>query len=79
MHMHRQSAEAVEAVAAAARNVVLRAPDKADARTAAVSCAVALVRALPRSDQHRFVVFVARLSRTPKVMTHPMYGLWPVQ
>ncbi|KAK9803508.1 hypothetical protein WJX73_000161 [Symbiochloris irregularis] len=63
----RQSAEAVEAVAAAARNVLLRTPDKADARAAAVGCAVALVKALPRTEQHRFVVFVARLSRTPKV------------
>lgn len=63
----RRVPECAEAVGALARNVILRAPDKATARSAAVEGAVALARLLDVADQQRFVGFVARLSRTAKV------------
>lgn len=47
--------------------MVLKAPDKADYRSAAVEGAVALASALDTAEQQQFVGFVARLSRTPKV------------
>ncbi len=54
-------------MAALARHAVLRAPDKADSRAAAVEGAVALALVLDPPEQQQFVGFVARLSRTPKV------------
>ena len=54
-------------MAALARHVVLRAPDKAEFRAAAVEGAVALALALDPAEQQALVGFVARLSRTPKV------------
>jgi hypothetical protein len=60
------SPECKEAVAALARYVVLKAPDKADFRALAADCAVGLARALPAPERARFVVFAARLSRTAK-------------
>jgi len=56
-----------EAVAALARYVVLKAPDKADFRSLAVDCAIKLTADLPISVRNSFVVFAARLSRTAKV------------
>lgn len=61
--------ECREAVAALARYVVLKAPDKADFRSLAVECAMQLTADLPMADRTNFVVFAARLSRTAKVRT----------
>ncbi|EIE24970.1 hypothetical protein COCSUDRAFT_83663 [Coccomyxa subellipsoidea C-169] len=58
--------ECREAVAALARYVVLKAPDKADFRSLAVDCAMQLTAELPMTDRTNFVVFAARLSRTAK-------------
>ncbi len=54
-------------MAALARYVVLKAPDKADYRSAAVDCAIQLMADLPITDRNNFVTFTARLSRTAKV------------
>lgn len=62
------SPDCKEAVAALARYVVLKTPDKADFRSLAVDCAIKLIADLPTADRNRFVVFVARLSRTAKVV-----------
>ncbi|KFM27274.1 Condensin-2 complex subunit D3 [Auxenochlorella protothecoides] len=63
----RQSpSAATESVAALARAVVLRAADRADARTAAVELAMGLLGLLGPAEGEAFVVFTARLSRTPK-------------
>ena len=59
--------EARDAVGALARHVVLKVPDKADFRALAASAAAELVAELPTAHQHTFVVFITRLSRTPKV------------
>ena len=59
--------ESREAVAGLARHVVLKAPDKAEFRAAAAESAVTLMQALPTANQHQFVLFAARLSRTAKV------------
>jgi hypothetical protein len=53
-------------VAALARHVVLKAPDKADFRSLAAAAAVVLVAELPTAHQHAFMVFTARLSRASK-------------
>ncbi|GAB4813688.1 hypothetical protein N2152v2_000734 [Parachlorella kessleri] len=66
------SHESREAVAALARHVVLKAPDKAEFRAAAVEGAVALVLSLDAGEQQAFVGFVARLSRAPKVSQRQM-------
>ena len=63
----RQSSETWEAVGALARHVVLKAPDKADYRAVATEAAVTLMSQLPTINQHQFVLFAARLARTPKV------------
>ena len=65
----RHSSESWEAVGALARHVVLKAPDKADHRAVATEAAVALMSHLPTMSQHQFVLFAARLARTPKVGT----------
>jgi hypothetical protein len=54
-------------VAALARHVCLRAPDKADNRAAAIKAASELVVELPQWEQEQFVGFVFSLSRTNKV------------
>lgn len=56
-----RSPECSESVAALARHVTLRAPDKAEFRVTAVEAAVGLLRLLPSSAQKQFVVFAARL------------------
>ena len=58
--------EARDAVAALARHVVLKVPDKADFRGLAAAAAAELVAELPTAHQHAFVVFAARLSRSTK-------------
>ena len=63
----RHSSETWEAVGALSRHVVLKTPDKADFRAVATDASVALVSNLPVISQHQFVLFAARLSRTPKV------------
>ncbi|KAL6773776.1 hypothetical protein ACKKBG_A22455 [Auxenochlorella protothecoides x Auxenochlorella symbiontica] len=63
---------ATESVAALARAVVLRAADRADARTAAVELAMGLLGLLGPAEGEAFVVFTARLSRTPKVSQRMM-------
>jgi len=63
----RHSSESWEAVGALARHVVLKAPDKADYRAVATEAAVTLMCQLPTLNQHQFVLFAARLARTPKV------------
>ena len=54
-------------MAALARHVLLKAPDRAEPRAAAVEAAVSLVGALGAAEHQQMVVFMARLSRTPKV------------
>ncbi len=54
-------------MAALARYVVLKAPDKAEYRSCAVDCAMQLMADLPTTDRNKFVIFTARLSRTAKV------------
>lgn len=73
MTLHRHSSESWEAVGALARHVVLKAPDKADYRAVATEAAAILVLQLPAVNQHQFVLFAARLARTPKV------SLWDFQ
>lgn len=64
---HRQApSAAMESVAALARAVVLRAADRADARAVAVELALGLLGLLDPAEGEAFVVFTARLSRTPK-------------
>lgn len=63
----RHSSESWEAVGALARHVILKTPDKADFRMAASDAAVTLMAQLPVMHQHQFVLFTARLARTPKV------------
>ena len=65
--LHRHSSESWEAVGALARHVVLKVPDKADYRAIATEAAVDLTTELPAMNQHQFVLFAARLARTPKV------------
>jgi condensin-2 complex subunit D3 len=60
-------AEAVDSVAALARYVCLRAPDRAEYRAAAVKVATDLAAALPAWEQEQFVGFVQGLARSPKV------------
>ena len=48
--------------------MVLKAPDKADYRATATEAAVDLITELPAMNQHQFVLFAARLARTPKVI-----------
>ena len=55
-----------EAVAALARYVLLKCPDKADFRSRAVECAVKLTTGLPQRARNDFVIFAAHLSRTAK-------------
>jgi hypothetical protein len=62
------NAECKEAVAALARYAVLKAPDKAEYRALAVDCAMKLTADLPRLNRDSFVVFVARMSRSAKVI-----------
>ena len=62
--------EARDAVGALARHVVLKVPDKADWRALAASAAAELVVELPTPHQHTFIVFITRLSRTPKACSH---------
>lgn len=59
--------EILDAVAALARHVCLKAPDKADCRAAAVKAASELLADLPQWEQEQFTGFVYNLSRTPKV------------
>ncbi|KAK9842050.1 hypothetical protein WJX81_006195 [Elliptochloris bilobata] len=63
----RRDADSADALAALARHVVLKAPDRAEARALAATAAVSLVALLQAPGRGRFVAFVARLSRTPKV------------
>ena len=53
-------------MAALARYVLLKCPDKADFRSRAVECATKLTSGLPQRDRNDFVIFTARLSRTAK-------------
>ena len=55
------------AVAALARYVLLKCPDKADFRGRAVDCAIQLTAGMPLRDRNDFVIFATRLSRTAKV------------
>ncbi|KAF8073170.1 Ncapd3 [Scenedesmus sp. PABB004] len=55
------------AVAALARHVCLRAPDKADSRAAAIRACTELAADLPQGEQEQFVGFVFSLSRTNKL------------
>ena len=55
------------AVAALARYVLLKCPDKADFRGRAVDCAIKLTAGMPLRDRNDFVIFATRLSRTAKV------------
>ncbi|WIA29655.1 hypothetical protein OEZ86_012141 [Tetradesmus obliquus] len=59
--------EILDAVAALARHVCLKAPDKADCRAAAVKAASELLADLPQWEQEQFTGFVYNLSRTPKL------------
>lgn len=52
---------------AIARHIVLKTPDKADQRTIAADAAASIMIQLPVMHQHQFVLFIARLARTPKV------------
>ncbi len=58
-------------MAALARYVLLKCPDKADFRSRAVECAVKLTSGLPQRDRNDFVIFAARLSRTAKANLSP--------
>ena len=60
-----------EAVAALARYMLLKCPDKADFRSRAVECATKLTSGLPQRDRNDFVIFTARLSRTAKASQCP--------
>jgi hypothetical protein len=59
--------EILDAVAALARHVCLKGPDKADCRAAAVKAASELLADLPQWEQEQFTGFVYNLSRTQKV------------
>lgn len=63
----RRNPEIQDAVAALARHLCLRAPDKADNRAAAVKAAAELVVELPQWEQELFVGFVFGLSRSKQV------------
>ena len=63
----REVADCREAVAALARHLLLKAPDKADFRAIASQAATRLIHLLSPVDQHQFVVFAACLSRSAKV------------
>jgi len=69
--VRRNCVEARDAVAALARHVVLKVPDKADFRGLAAAAAAELVAELPTAHQHAFVVFAARLSRGTKARRCP--------
>lgn len=56
-----------EAVAALARHVCLKAPDRAEPRANAVRAAATMVPLLPQWEQEQFVGFVFHLSRSSKV------------
>ena len=56
-----------EAVAALARHVCFKVPDKADARTAAAKTATELATLLPQWEQDQLVGFTYHLSRSNKV------------
>lgn len=66
----REHPAAHEAVAALARHIVMKAPDKADFRALAADAAVGLIKELPAPAQSGYCAFLARLSRTPKVRQH---------
>ena len=51
---------------------MLKAPDRAEARALAVAADVSLVTLLQAPARGRFVAFVARLSRTPKVLAEQL-------
>ena len=59
-------------VAALARYVLLKCPDKADFRSRAADCAVRLTAGMPLRDRNDFVIFAARLSRTAKARSAHM-------
>ncbi|GBF90548.1 hypothetical protein Rsub_03119 [Raphidocelis subcapitata] len=59
--------EVQEAVAALARHVCLKAPDRADPRANAVRAAAAMVPLLSQWEQDQFVGFVFNMSRSNKV------------
>jgi hypothetical protein len=63
----RRHPEVQEAVAALARHVCLKAPDRAEPRANAVKAAVAMVPLLAAWEQDQFVGFVFHLSRSSKV------------
>lgn len=63
----RHSSKTWEAVGALARHIILKAPDKADQRVIATDAAASIMVQLPVMHQHQFVLFIARLARTPKV------------
>lgn len=63
----RHSSEIWEAVGALARHIILKTPDKADQRAIATDAAASIMMQLPVMHQHQFVLFIARLARTPKV------------
>ena len=63
----RHSSETWEAVGALARHIILKTPDKADQRVIATDAAASIMAQLPDMHQHQFVLFIARLARTPKV------------
>ena len=69
MHTHalRDCWAARDAVAALARHIIIKAPDKADFRSLGADTAVGFVKELPAAVQTDFCVFLTRLSRTPKV------------
>ena len=66
----REHPAAHEAVAALARHIVMKSPDKADFRSLAADAAVGFIKELPAAAQSGYCAFLARLSRTPKVHQH---------
>ena len=77
-NFRRGSGPVHEAVAALARHIVIRAPDKAEFRALAADAGVDLVQHLPLQAQHEFAVFLTRLSHTPKVSCLMLPCHWPL-
>eukprot|EP00884_Botryococcus_braunii_P006340 jgi/Botrbrau1/15707/Bobra.4_1s0080.1 len=68
LEVMREFPESKDVVKALVRNILLRAPDKADARHLASSTAVQLTLQMQSYDQHYTVIFCGRLSRATKVL-----------
>ena len=72
--MCREHPAAHDSVAALARHIVMKAPDKADFRSLAADAAVGFIKELPAAAQSGYCAFLARLSRTPKVRQHRIWN-----